>query len=137
VGTSDGLLRLDRAEEPTLLDGAEQWRLFRAETPVNPDEPSQEVPDVSTYAYPNPFVPARDQRVRIVYELEQARTVEVSIYDFGMNQVRTLTERKSAGQQETVWDGTDDRGLRVPTGTYFYEVDLGGKTVQGKILVAN
>lgn len=137
VGTSDGLLRLDRAEEPTLLDGVPQWRLFRAETPVNPDEPSEEVPDVSTYAYPNPFVPARDQRVRIVYELEQARTVEVSIYDFGMNQVRTLTERKSAGQQETVWDGTDDRGLRVPTGTYFYEVDLGGKTVQGKILVAN
>jgi hypothetical protein len=137
VGTSDGLLRLDRAEEPALLDGAPTWRLFRAETPVNPDEPSEEVPDAATYAYPNPFVPSRDQLVRIAYELEQARTVEVSIYDFGMNQVRTITKRKSAGQQETVWDGTDDRGLRVPTGTYFYRVDLGGKTVQGKILVAN
>jgi hypothetical protein len=138
VGTSDGLLRLDRAREPALLDGAPAWRLFRAETPVNPDEPSEEVPDVATYAYPNPFVPSRDQLVRIVYELERAQTVEVNIYDFGMNKVRTLTtDPTSAGQQETVWDGTDDRGLRVPTGTYFYEVDLGDRTVQGKILVAN
>jgi hypothetical protein len=137
VGTTDGLLRLDRAREPALLDGAPAWRLFRAETPVNPEEPSEEVPDVATYAYPNPFVPARDQLVRIVYELEQTRTVTVNIYDFGMNQVRTLTTQKSAGQQETVWDGTDDRGLRVPTGTYFYEVELGDRTVQGKILVAN
>ena len=137
VGTTDGLLRLDRGREPALLDGAPAWRLFRAETPVNPEQPSEEVPDVATYAYPNPFVPARDQLVRIVYELEQTRTVTVNIYDFGMNQVRTLTTQKAAGQQETVWDGTDDRGLRVPTGTYFYEVDLGDRTVQGKILVAN
>jgi hypothetical protein len=137
VGTSDGLLRLDRTREPDLLDGAPRWRLFRAEVPVNPEEPTEEVPDVSTYAYPNPFVPSRDQLVRIAYELPEARTVEVTIFDFGMNAVRTITEQKSAGQQETVWDGTDERGLRVPTGTYHYTVDLGDKTVQGKILLAN
>jgi len=137
VGTTDGLLRLDRADEPTLLDGAPEWQLFRAEVPANPEEPSDDVPDVSTYAYPNPFVPSSDQIVRIAYELSAARSVEVTIYDFAMNQVRSITEQKSAGQQETVWDGTDDRGLRVPTGTYFYEVDLGDQTVRGKILVAN
>jgi hypothetical protein len=138
LGTSDGLLRLDRAQEPALLTGSPEWQLFRAEVPVNPEEPSEEVPDVSTYAYPNPFVPSRDQLVRIAYELQQARTVTVTIYDFAMNKVRTITEQKSdAGQQETTWDGTDDRGLRVPTGTYFYRVDLGDNMVQGKILLAN
>lgn len=137
VGTNDGLLRLDRADEPRLLDGAPEWQLFRAETPVNPDEPSEEVPDASTFAYPNPFVPSRDQVVRIVYELQEPRTVEVNIYDFAMSRVRTISERKSTGQQETVWDGTNDQGLRLPTGTYFYRVELGGETVQGKILLAN
>jgi hypothetical protein len=137
LGTSDGLLRLDRSKEPRLLTGSPEWRLFRAETPVNPEQPTERVPDVSTYAYPNPFVPSRDQIVRFAYELQEARTVTVTIYDFAMNRVRTITKQKSAGQQETVWDGTDDQGLRVPTGTYFYRVEFGGNAVQGKVLVAN
>ena len=92
---------------------------------------------MSTYAYPNPFVPSQDQFVRIAYELENPGSVEINIYDFGMNRVRTITDQKPDGQQETVWRGTNDQGLRVPTGTYFYTVDLGGRTVKGKILVAN
>jgi len=91
VGTDEGLLRLDRGEESSLLGSSPGWALFRAET----------------------------------------------IYDFGMNRVRTITDQKPDGQQETVWRGTNDQGLRVPTGTYFYTVDLGGRTVKGKILVAN
>jgi flagellar hook assembly protein FlgD len=63
--------------------------------------------------------------------------VEVTVYDYGMNRVWSTSQRKSAGQQETVWDGTDDRGLRVPTGTYFYQVEFGDTTAQGKILLAN
>jgi hypothetical protein len=137
LGTPEGLLRLDRADEPRLLDERPRWRLFRAETPVNPESPSDAVPDVSTYAYPNPFVPSRDELVRIAYELQDAGAVTVSIYDFSMNRVRTITEQKSAGQQETVWRGTDEQGLRVPTGTYFYTVEAGGNTRKGKILVAN
>lgn len=137
VGTDEGLLRLDRADEPTLLDSNPEWALLRAQTPVNPDSPTEEAPDVSTYAYPNPFVPSQDQFVRIVYELKEARSVEVNIYDYGMNRVRTISDQKPKGQQETVWRGTNDQGLRVPTGTYFYTVDLGGRTVKGKILVAN
>lgn len=137
VGTNEGLLRLDRSKESQLLEGDPRWQLFRTKTPVNPEEPTEQVPDVSTYAYPNPFVPSRDELVRIAYELETARSVTVTIYDFGMNRVRTMTQQKPAGQQETVWRGNDDQGLRVPTGTYFYTVEFGGQTVDGKILVAN
>lgn len=137
VGTSDGLLRLDRADEDDLLGGRPAWQLLRAETPVNPEPGEDDAPDVSTYAYPNPFVPSRHKLVRIAYEVDRAGPVTVTIYDFSMNRVRTLTERKSTGQQETVWRGTNDQGLRVPTGTYFYEVELGDQTVNGKILLAN
>ncbi|MFB6247360.1 MAG: FlgD immunoglobulin-like domain containing protein [Salinibacter sp.] len=137
VGTPEGLLRLDRSAEGRLLHDNPEWQLLRAETPVNPEQPSEQVPDVATYAYPNPFVPSRDDLVRIVYELDTPRTVTVNIYDFGMNRVRTITEQKPAGQQETVWRGRDAQGLRVPTGTYVYTVDLGDRTVDGKIVVAN
>jgi hypothetical protein len=137
VGTDEGLLRLDRGDEPSLLGSTPEWSLLRAKTPVNSETPTEEAPDVSTYAYPNPFVPSQDQFVRIVYELENPGAVEVNIYDFGMNRVRTITDQRPDGQQETVWRGTNDQGLRVPTGTYFYTVDLGGRTVKGKILVAN
>ena len=142
VGTTEGLLRLDRADEPRLLPTEPdaprpKWELFRTEVPVNPDEPTEQVPDVETYAYPNPFVPSRDDAVRIVYDVPEPQTVEVSIYDFGMNRVRTLEEQEPAGQQEIVWDGTDASGLRLPTGTYLYTVEVGGTTVRGKILLSN
>ncbi|WP_251954881.1 FlgD immunoglobulin-like domain containing protein [Salinibacter ruber] len=142
VGTTAGLLRLDRADEPRLLPDAPdaprpKWQLFRTEVPVNPDEPTEQVPDVETYAYPNPFVPSRDDAVRIVYDVPEPQTVKVSIYDFGMNRVRTLEEQEPAGQQEIVWDGTDASGLRLPTGTYLYTVEVGGTTVRGKILLSN
>jgi hypothetical protein len=144
VGTTDGLLRLDRSQEARLLSGASdppapRWTLLRAQVPVNPspDQTSEQVPDVEAYAYPNPFVPSRDQLVRIAYELDSAGPVTVTVYDFGMNKVWSATENQPRGQQETTWDGTDDRGLRVPTGTYFYTVETGGQTVRGKILLTN
>jgi len=142
VGTTEGLLRLDKAKEARLLPGNEevsapQWQLFRTEVPLNPEEPTDQVPDVETYAYPNPFIPSRDDAVRIVYEVPEPQTVEVTIYDFGMNRVRTLREEESAGQQEMVWDGTDASGLRLPTGPYLYTVEVGGTTVRGKILLSN
>ena len=142
VGTTEGLLRLDRAQEPRLLPGTPEadpprWQLFRTEVPVNPEDPTEQAPKVSTYAYPNPFVLSRDEVVRIAYDVPEPQTVEVTIYDFGMNRVRTLREQESAGQQEMVWDGTDASGLRLPTGTYLYTVEVGGASARGKILLTN
>lgn len=142
VGTTEGLLRLDRSEEDKLLPddpsvAPPEWRLFRTEVPVNPEEPTEQVPDVETFAYPNPFVPSRDEVVRIRYEVPEPQTVEVNIYDFGMTRVRTLREDEPAGQHELVWDGTDESGLRLPTGTYLYTVEVGGSTLRGEILLTN
>lgn len=131
VGTEEGLLRR--------RFGDDTWTLFRAEVPLSPDTPTEAVPQVDTYAYPNPFSPAADRVVRIRYPLDAPRPVEVRIFDFNMNLVRRIVDdAQPIGPQnaaETVWDGTGDSGLRVPNGPYFYTVDTGGATVRGKILL--
>jgi hypothetical protein len=131
VGTEEGLLR-QRFGEDT-------WTLFRADVPLDPELPTEDVPRVDTYAYPNPFSPAADRVVRIRYPLKTPRDVEVQIFDFNMNLVRRIVDDAqptgSESAAETVWDGTDSGGLRVPNGPYFYTVEVGDQVVRGKILL--
>ncbi len=127
VGTSDGLFRSE--------DGGVSWQAFRTDVPVRPEQPSNVAPRVEAYAYPNPFSPAADRLVRFRFEAEQGG-VEIRIFDFGMNLVRTLRGADlGAGERELAWDGTDDDGLRVPNGPYFYAVEVGGDEAWGKLLV--
>ena len=133
VGTEDGLFKS--------LDNGLTWRVFRAEVPLSPDGlpavvPTELVPRVEAYAYPNPFSPSVDRFVRIRYKLESDQTVKIRVFDFAMNLVRNLTEeQQSGGEREVSWDGTDNQGARVANGAYFYAVEAGGETFWGKVLV--
>jgi hypothetical protein len=127
IGTTDGLFKS--------TDEGRTWTTYTTNIPLHPASPTPSVPDVETYAYPNPFSPANDGFVRIRYE-GGGDTAEIRVYDFGMNLVRSLFPQSlGSGDVETTWDGTDDRGLRVANGVYFYAVRSGGKTSWGKILV--
>jgi hypothetical protein len=129
VGTGDGLLKS--------TDDAKTWSLFRAEVPLNPENPTANVPTVDTYAYPNPFSPAGDGVVRIRYELDSDQAVTVRIFDFSSRLVRTIADDSQvSGIREAVWNGSDARGARVPNGVYFYTVDS-NQSVSGKIMVVN
>lgn len=129
TGTDDGLLKS--------VDQTETWSLFRSDIPLNPATPTDAVPSVDTYAYPNPFSPAADGIIRIRYELESDQSVTVRVFDFSSRLVRTLTDgTQSSGVREAVWDGTDDRGAQVANGVYFYTVDA-NESVSGKIMVVN
>ena len=128
VGATDGLFKS--------IDGGETWRVFRVEVPLDSDSPTDVIPDVSSFAYPNPFSPFVDRFTRIRYELDESRDVSIQIFDFGMNLVRELQESGlPAGTRESIWDGTDRDGLRVANGAYFYLVDTGREKLRGKILV--
>jgi flagellar hook assembly protein FlgD len=66
--------------------------------------------------YPNPFNP----RTTIGYELAAPATVKLAIYDVRGMQVRVLEAgNRPSGRHQTIWDGLDDNGRAVPTGTYF------------------
>ena len=39
-----------------------------------------------------------------------------------------------AGAHEARWDGLDTRGVRVPSGMYFYRLEGDGRLLIGKVL---
>ena len=123
VGTPDGLLQS--------TDGAQTWTLFRANVaPSDADRP------VEVYAYPNPYNPRRDGRLRVRLDLSAPSDLTVRIFDVGMNLVRTIeAPSRPAGANEVAWDGQSDGGLRVPNGAYIYTVEAGGQRLSGRILV--
>ena len=66
--------------------------------------------------YPNPFNPS----TKITYSLNKADDVNLVIYNMLGQVVRTLVnERITAGVKTVEWDGLNDAGISVPTGTYF------------------
>ncbi|MCB9462430.1 MAG: hypothetical protein H6682_01915 [Candidatus Eisenbacteria bacterium] len=60
----------------------------------------------------------------------------VAIFDPTGREVRTLWEAYSPlGIYQVDWDGTDSRGTPVPTGTYFYRVQVGPADEVGRLVV--
>ncbi|RKZ15897.1 hypothetical protein DRQ53_07750, partial [bacterium] len=71
---------------------------------------------------PNPFNP----RTVISFDLPRDEDVRVSIYDVKGRLVKTLvSEPMTYGTHEAVWDGVDNRGNRVATGVYYYQIVAG------------
>lgn len=66
--------------------------------------------------FPNPFNPTTVIR----FELPEAGRVDLSIYDVHGRRLRTLVAGElSGGAHERGWDGRDDLGRELPSGSYF------------------
>ena len=75
--------------------------------------------------YPNPFNPSTTIR----FDLARAENVTMAITDITGRTVRTLVNGgMGAGSHSVVWNGTDDRGNKVPSGMYFYKLQAGNYT---------
>jgi len=72
--------------------------------------------------YPNPFNPTTN----IQYDIPKASDVKIVIYNILGQPVRTLVnERKEAARHYITWDGKNDQGVTVATGTYIYQIHAG------------
>jgi hypothetical protein len=83
--------------------------------------------------YPNPSASG----TMIRYELPQAAAVELGVFDQTGRRVRGLKNgvREGPGLGQALWDGCDELGRRVATGTYFYQLTAGERTERGRISV--
>lgn len=85
-------------------------------------------------ATPNPFNPSTSLR----FELARESRVRLVVYDVSGRRVRTLVDRRMpAGYHRVQWQGVDERGHRVSSGVYLYELvtDGGHRSVQKMMLV--
>jgi hypothetical protein len=82
-------------------------------------------------SFPNPMNPS----AQIEFVLPVDASVSLRIYDGAGRLQRTLLESKpqSRGVVQVTWDGSDDAGQRLPSGTYLYEVEAAGRSASGKL----
>jgi hypothetical protein len=83
-------------------------------------------------SYPNPFNPS----TRIVFDVRNASAVSIKIYDVSGRLVRVLVQRDyAAGRYEVAWDGRDESGRVVASGTYFCRMTAGAYSDTKKIVL--
>jgi len=69
--------------------------------------------------YPNPFNPTTTIR----FYLPKRQNVTVEIFNTAGQRVKILLEgEQAAGEQMLSWDGTDEKGRTLSSGTYFYRL---------------
>ena len=79
-------------------------------------------------AWPNPFRPT----TTIVFRLDEEADARIDIWDLSGRLVRQLVRaRTPAGDHQAVWDGRDDAGRTLSSGTYFYRMTIDGRPVAG------
>jgi hypothetical protein len=82
--------------------------------------------------YPNPFNPSTS----IEFALGHAGPVRLEIYSMANQKIRTLLDSPlAAGAHTALWDGRDDRGMAVSSGTYIARLRLGAAEVSRKMMM--
>jgi len=75
--------------------------------------------------YPNPFNP----ETTIPFQLHSRSHVNLALYDIVGRRIRVLLDEEAApGIHEVGWNGTNDAGALVSSGTYFYSLHVGSTT---------
>ena len=75
--------------------------------------------------FPNPFNPSTEIR----FSLEESGPVRISIFNTLGQEVRVLTEGiYDWGEHSVTWDGKDNSGANMATGTYLYQLRFNNRT---------
>ena len=108
----------------------ELWDDLFGDTSPTPPVPEKYYLDQN---YPNPFNPA----TTLTYGLAADSDVKITIYNILGERLRMLVDDKQpAGNYAISWDGLDDRGFPVPSGSYLYRIKAGSfKKMRKMVLI--
>jgi hypothetical protein len=83
--------------------------------------------------YPNPFNPV----TTILFAVPVKSRVTIKVYNIMGQLVKTLlAETMDSGNYHINWDGKDDRGLKLASGLYIYQLKTGtGRKLTGKMIL--
>ena len=114
-GRTEGMPRVEPAAWYSFTQIKENVTAADGLTPANP---------VALHAnYPNPFNPSTTFSFTLLYE----DRVELAVFDAQGKRVRTLIDGPvPGGDTQVTWNGRDDEGRALPSGTYFYRLRAAG-----------
>jgi len=96
------------------------------------DEDGITANSVSCQNYPNPF----NQSTKITFDLDKNEQLTVIIYDIKGNVIKNLAEGfYNSGSHELNWDGMDNTGNQVHSGTYFYTIHSENQNDTKKMII--
>lgn len=82
--------------------------------------------------YPNPFNPSTS----ISFSLPADMHCSLYVYNIKGQKVKTLHNGVSTqGNHTLIWNGSDDNGISVSSGIYFYQFNAQGKTITKKMIM--
>ena len=97
----------------------------RSKNASSPQTTASNEPDtfVLHQNFPNPFNPS----TTIEYALPIRKQISVKIYNIMGQLVRTLVDNQlqTAGTHKVMWDGKNENGVSVSSGTYIYTLEFG------------
>lgn len=99
----------------------------------DPDRREVEIPESFELAqnYPNPF----NQTTTIRYSLPTDGEVKIEIFDMLGRKVKTLVDDfRSEGIHTVAWNATDERGVVVSSGVYYYRMSSGESMMTNKMV---
>ncbi|MDW7679059.1 MAG: DNRLRE domain-containing protein [bacterium] len=80
-------------------------------------------------SYPNPFMPgvghgSKHNGIRILYQIPEQGRVELNVYNYLGQHIRTLAEgERPSGNYTVYWDGRDNNASLVSSGIYLYRLE--------------
>jgi hypothetical protein len=82
--------------------------------------------------YPNPFNP----ETTIKLDLPESGKITLKVFNTKGQLVKTLIDNfKTAGISTVIWNGTDNAGIQVSSGIYFYKLEALGYTEVKKMIL--
>lgn len=101
---------------------------------INNTEQEPEIPDYTGLfnSYPNPFT----LNTKIPFSLKYASDVNIDIFDIKGKVVFSFyAVNKAAGNYEMTWNGINNKGLKLPAGTYICRMTAGEYSTIRKLVL--